>query len=32
MTGGTDDGDDPRNINILEIEGSRDIVGPEILT
>ena len=32
MTGGPDDGDDPRNINIPESEGSQDITTPEMPT
>ena len=31
VIGGPDDGDDPRNINILEIEGRWDIASPKIL-
>ena len=30
VTGGPDDGDDPRNINIPELEGSRNIAAPEM--
>ena len=32
MTGGSEDDDDLRNINIPETKGSRDVAAPDVLT